>query len=185
MLALKQVGLGFCESLPLIESTSLVSARNWQRKWGDHWVKQWSLWSTVMYYVCCWKLSWAFRSTEVVWWMAVVCDHNIRDSLRNLYVSSFYFFSEECYPFLLSPFGLFDLFFFSFIFALHLFSRIHFLVLYRKKAATLYFLFLTIQAPTCTRVYFHPWFPLSVLHASLCLQRSSYRSLSQLVCKFK
>lgn len=31
MLALQQVRLGFCESLPLIESTSLVSSRNWQR----------------------------------------------------------------------------------------------------------------------------------------------------------
>lgn len=96
-----------------------------------------------------------------------VGEHNTRDSLRNLYVASFCSFSEECYLFLLSPFELFGLFFFSFIFALRLLSHSYFLVLCHKKAATLYFLFLTIQAPACTQVYLHPWFPVSVLHASL------------------
>lgn len=58
--------------------------------------------------------------------------HTTRDSLRNLYVASFCSFSEECYLFLLSPFELFGLFFFSFIFTLCLLSHSHFLVLYHK-----------------------------------------------------
>lgn len=87
-------------------------------------------------------------------------------------------FSEEYYPFLLSPFGLFGFFFFSLIFALHLLSHIHSLVLYHKKAATLYFLFPAIQAPVRTQVYRHSWFPVSVLHAPLSLLPSTYKNLA-------
>lgn len=98
------------------------------------------------------------------WQQTVVCDHITRDRHRNPCIASSYSFSEEYYLFHLSPFGLFVLFLFSFVFALHLFSR-HFLVLYHKKTATLYLL-IAIQAPACTQAYLHPWFPISVLYAS-------------------
>lgn len=69
-----------------------------------------------------WKFVWTFKSTEVVSWMSAESRQQTAtpETASETCVASFHSFSEECYPF-----WLLGLFFFSFIFTLHLLSHCH------------------------------------------------------------
>lgn len=67
------------------------------------------------------EVVWAFRSTEVVSWMTAECRRQTTtpEATSETCVINFHSFSEESYPFLLSPFWLFGLLF------LHLYTCFH------------------------------------------------------------
>lgn len=169
------------ESLPWIESNFLVNARKWQ----EHDVAAESttglfggLSGTTFAVEICLNFQ-VNRNGELDVSREQTADCNTRDCLRNL-CCQFPLCLWRMLPFLTA---------WSIFLFLHLYSTLAFTlsskVLYFKKTATLNFWFVSIQAPACFQVCFHPLFSRSVLHAPLLSPAFFIQKNSQLLCKFQ